>query len=119
MERKRQAYEKAWGKVSSLPPSWWTVSQLWALISYKKRKDDKWSQLKTREQMMQVSDQIKDRNMDETQVQPTENDENKASAFLLALIGGDEDEDVIEEVMVWGNKKKEMCNNDCTVTTYL
>jgi hypothetical protein len=50
--------------------------------------------------MMQVSDQIKDRNMDETQVQPTENDENKASAFLLALIGGDEDEDVIEEVMV-------------------
>jgi hypothetical protein len=54
MEKKREAYKKAWGEVCSSPPSSWTVSQLWALISYKKRKDDKWPQLKTRAQMMQV-----------------------------------------------------------------
>ena len=100
MEKKREAYKKAWGEVSSLPPSSWTVSQLWALISYKKRKDDKWPQLKTRAQMMQVQDQIKDRNVDDTQVWPMGNDESKASAAQLALIGGDKDDDVIEEVMV-------------------
>jgi hypothetical protein len=33
-------------------------------------------------------------------VQPTGSDENEASAALLALIGVEEDTDVIEEVMV-------------------
>jgi len=99
-EKKRQAYKKAWGEVSHLPPWQWTVSQLWALISYKKRKDDKWPQLKTRAQMIQVWDQIKDRNVDEIHVQPMGNDESKASAVLLALIGGEEEEEVIEGVMV-------------------
>jgi hypothetical protein len=36
MEKKRQAYKKAWGVVSNLPVLRWTVSQLWALIGYKK-----------------------------------------------------------------------------------
>jgi hypothetical protein len=100
MEKKRQAYKKAWGKVSNLPPSQWTASQLWALISYKKWKDDMWPQLKTRAQMMKVWDQIKDRNVDEMQVRPMGNDESKASAALLALIGGDKEDEVIEEVIV-------------------
>jgi hypothetical protein len=100
MEKKRQAYEKAWGEVLKLPSSQWTVSQLRALISYKNRKDDMWPQLKTRAQMIQVWDQIKDRNVDEIQVQPMGNDESKASAVLLALIGGDEEDEVIEGVMV-------------------
>jgi hypothetical protein len=33
-------------------------------------------------------------------VWPTGNDESEASAAQLALIGGDKDDDVIEEVMV-------------------
>jgi len=60
IEKKRQAYEKTWGEVSNLPPSRWTVAQLRALISYKKTKEDKWPQLKTRAQMLQVWEQIKD-----------------------------------------------------------
>jgi hypothetical protein len=59
------------------------VSQLWALISYKKRKDDKWPQLKTREQLLQVWDQIKDRAMDDTGVQLTASDENEALLHYL------------------------------------
>ncbi len=100
MEKKRQAYKKAWGEVSNLPPSRWTVSQLWALIGYKKTKDDKWPQLKTRTQMLQVWDQIKDRTVCDTRAQPTGGDEIEASAALLALIGVEEDADVIEQVVV-------------------
>jgi hypothetical protein len=93
MEKNRPAYEKAWGEVSNLLPLRWTVSQLRALIGYKKTKDDKWPQLKTMAQMLQVA-------------QPTGSDENEASAALIAPIGVEEDADVIEEVMVSGNKKE-------------
>ncbi len=107
LEKKRQAYEKTWGEVSNLPPLQWTVAQLQALISYKKTKEDKWPQLKTRAQMLQVWEQIKDQRVEDVWVQSTESDvnesaaeRNEASAALLALIGGDEDDDVIGEVMV-------------------
>jgi hypothetical protein len=60
-EKKKRAFEKAWGEVTNLPSSRWSVQQLWALVSYKKRKTDKWPQLKTRAQLLEVWEQIKDR----------------------------------------------------------
>jgi hypothetical protein len=46
-EKRKQAYEKACGECTNLAPSQWSVAQLRAMISYKKRKTDKWPQLKT------------------------------------------------------------------------
>jgi hypothetical protein len=93
--------------MSNLPPSQWAVAQLRALIGYKKTKVGKWPQLKIRVQMLQVWEQIKDRRVEDVRVQSTENDVNEsaadrnvASAALLAQIEGDEDNDVIKEVMV-------------------
>jgi hypothetical protein len=111
MEKKRKAYEKALEEVSNLPPTRWTVSQLWALIAYKKRKDDKWPQLKSRGQMMEVWEKIKDRIVEHTLApqeiqppEPTRDAENEASAALLSLIGnpieGDDDDTVIQQIMV-------------------
>jgi hypothetical protein len=72
------------------------------MISYKKRKTDKWPQLKTRAQMIEVWEKIKMRPDEELPQQRTESDENVASTALLALVGGEEEEeeDDIEQVLV-------------------
>ena len=104
-EKKKRAYEKACGEVANLEPSRWSVSQLRAMISYKKRKTDKWPQLKTRAQMLEVWETIKLRPVEEEQQQPpitrtdTTSDENAASAALLQLLQFDEaDEDEEQEI---------------------
>jgi len=73
------------------------------MSSYKKRKTGKWPQLKTRAQMIEVWEKIKMHPDEELPQQPTESDENIASAALLALVGGDEEEEenTIEQVLVW------------------
>jgi hypothetical protein len=101
-EKRKQAYEKACGECTNLAPSQWSIAQLRAMISYKKRKTDKWPQLKTRAQMIEVWEKIKMHPDEELPQQLTESDENVASAALLALVGGDEEEeeDDIEQVLV-------------------
>jgi hypothetical protein len=57
------------------------------MISYKKRKTDKWPQLMTRAQMIEVWEKIQMHPDEELPQQPIESDENIASTTLLALVG--------------------------------
>jgi hypothetical protein len=102
-EKRKRTYNKACGEVMNLAPSQWSVAQLRAMISYKKRKTGKWPQLKTQAQMIEVWEKIKMCPDEELPQSPTESNENKASVALLALVGGDEEEeeDVIEQVLVY------------------
>ncbi len=106
-DKKKRAYDKACEEVANLDTSRWSVAQLRAMISYKKKKTDKWPQLKTRAQMLEVWERIKLRPVEEEQPQPptqTDSDENVASAALLQLLEfdqADEDEEqAIEQVGV-------------------
>jgi hypothetical protein len=57
-EKKKQAHDKAVQDTTDLPVTRWTTQQLRALIAFKKLKTDKWPQLKTRAQMLEVWQQI-------------------------------------------------------------
>jgi hypothetical protein len=77
------------------------------LHNYKLCKSDKWPQLKTWAQMLEVWERIKLRTVEEEQPQPptrTDSDENVASAALLQLLEfdqADKDEELaIEQVGV-------------------
>jgi len=59
--KKRMAYLKASSETSHLDQSLWSVSQLKALISFKKRKTDSWQQPKNKTQLIEKWNEIKDR----------------------------------------------------------
>ena len=96
--KKKEAYEKAWSEVSHLPPHQWSVPQLRALVSYKKLKTDKWPQLKTKAQLLEKWEEVKDRAtpQNHSQTQASTQSEAEASMALMALLGTDNEED--EEV---------------------
>ncbi len=60
MNKRREAYDAAWAAVAHLPSSTWSVQQLRALINYKKLKADKWPQLKTKAQLLQKWEEVKE-----------------------------------------------------------
>jgi hypothetical protein len=51
------------GEATNLSSSRWSVQQLRALVSYTKRKMDKWPQLKTQSQLLEVWERIKDQSV--------------------------------------------------------
>jgi hypothetical protein len=59
--KKRMAYLKASSETSHLDQSLWSVSQLKALISFKKRKTDSWQQPKNKTQLIEKWNEIKNR----------------------------------------------------------
>ena len=60
-EKKKQAYLKASSEIAGLEESKWSVSQLKALISYKKRKTDSWQQPKSRAELLTKWEELKHR----------------------------------------------------------
>jgi hypothetical protein len=70
----------------------WSVPQLKALVSYKKLKTDKWSQLKNRAQLLEKWEEVKDRAVLEGNAEPPPSLPESAAA-LLSLSVGIEDED--------------------------
>jgi hypothetical protein len=67
--KKKEAYEKTLQDTASKEPTLWTTAQLRSLISYKKRKTDKWSMPKTKKDLLDKWEQIKNR-VDEEVEQP-------------------------------------------------
>ena len=59
--KKRMVYDKATSQTSHLYQSLWSVSQLKALISFKKQKTDTWQQPKNKTQLIEKWKEIKDR----------------------------------------------------------
>jgi hypothetical protein len=59
--KKKQAYLKASSEISELEQSKWSVTQLKALINYKRRKTDSWQQPKTRADLLNKWMEIKHR----------------------------------------------------------
>jgi hypothetical protein len=79
------------------------VQQLRALINYKKLKADKWPQLKTKAQLLQKWEEVKECTVPvdwDVPMQPSER-ESEALIALLALVAGDSKDEEIEEYMVW------------------
>ena len=60
-EKKKQAYLKASSEIAELEESKWSVSQLKALINYKRWKTDSWQQPKNRAELLTKWAEIKDR----------------------------------------------------------
>jgi hypothetical protein len=94
--KRQEAYEKAWSEVSHLPTAMWSVAQLRALVSYKKLKTDKWPQLKTRSQLLEKWEEVKNRTSPQNHdvVQASSQSETDASIALLELVGRDEQEEI-------------------------
>jgi len=59
--KKRSAYLKARADTTNLEQASWTVSQLKALISFKKRKTDTWQQPKNKAQLIEKWNEVKNR----------------------------------------------------------
>ena len=59
--KKRSAYLKARADTTNLEQASWTVSQLKALISFKKRKTDTWQQPKNKVQLIEKWNELKNR----------------------------------------------------------
>jgi hypothetical protein len=100
--KRREASDAAWAAVAHLPTSRWSVQQLRALVNYKKFKTDKWPQLKTKAQLLQKWEEVKDHTAPvdrDVLIQPSER-ENEALIALLALVAGDDEDEEIEEYMV-------------------
>ena len=60
-EKKKQAYLKASSEIAELEESKWSVSQLKALVNYKRRKTDSWQQPKTRAHLLEKWKEVKHR----------------------------------------------------------
>ena len=60
-EKKKQAYLKASSEIAELEESKWSVSQLKALINYKRRKTDSWQQPKNRAELLTKWAEVKHR----------------------------------------------------------
>jgi hypothetical protein len=60
-EKKKQAYLKASSEIAGLEESKWSVSQLKALINYKRRKTDSWQQPKSRAELLTKWEELKHR----------------------------------------------------------
>jgi hypothetical protein len=60
-EKKKQAYLKASSEIAELEESKWSVSQLKALVNYKRRKTDSWQQPKNRAELLTKWAEIKHR----------------------------------------------------------
>jgi hypothetical protein len=93
--KRKQAYDKAWSEVSHLPTTMWNVSQLRALVSYKKLKTDKWPQLKTKAQLLEKWEEVRDRAtpQNHSQTSASSQSEAEASLALMSLLGTDNEED--------------------------
>jgi hypothetical protein len=59
--KKKEAYLKANAEVTNLDPSRWTVAQLKALVSYKRKKTDNWNLPSKRNQLVEKWEEIKNR----------------------------------------------------------
>jgi len=59
--KKRSAYLKTRAETTHLDQSLWSVSQLKSLISFKKRKTDTWQQPKTKAQLIDKWNELKNR----------------------------------------------------------
>jgi hypothetical protein len=70
--------------VAHLPTSMWTVQHLRALVNYKKLSTDKWLQLKTKAQLLEKWEEIRDCGMPP----PVSGSKNPASMALLSLGAG-------------------------------
>jgi hypothetical protein len=60
-DKKKQAYLKASSEITELEESKWSVSQLKALVNYKRRKTDSWQQPKTRADLLEKWKEVKHR----------------------------------------------------------
>ena len=60
-DKKKQAYLKASSEITELEESKWSVSQLKALVNYKRRKTDSWQQTKNRANLLDKWKEVKDR----------------------------------------------------------
>jgi hypothetical protein len=60
-DKKKQAYLKASSEITELEESKWSVSQLKALVNYKRRKTDSWQQPKTRAHLLEKWKEVKHR----------------------------------------------------------
>ena len=60
-DKKKQAYLKASSEIAELEESKWSVSQLKALVNYKRRKTDSWQQPKTRAHLLEKWKAVKHR----------------------------------------------------------
>ncbi len=70
--------------MAHLPTSMWTVQHLRALVNYKKLSTDKWLQLKTKAQLLEKWEEIRDCGMPP----PVSGSKNPASMALLSLGAG-------------------------------
>ena len=73
--KKRMAYHKATSETSHLDQSLWSVSQLRALISFKKRMTDTWQQPKNKTQLIEKREEQQD-----------DDDEEEENAVLEAAV---------------------------------
>jgi hypothetical protein len=108
--KRKEAYDKTWTKVAHLPTTMWSVQQLWALVSYKKLKMDKWPQLKNRAQLLEKWEEVKDHTVPQNgeAVRASLQGEADASIALLALVAGGENEESEEDIelhVVWASEK--------------
>ena len=60
-DKRKQAYLKASSEIAELEESKWSVSQLKALVNYKRRKTDSWQQPKNRAELLTKWAEIKHR----------------------------------------------------------